>query len=355
MPRIKVAVAGVGNLCSAFVQGVYKYRRSSRNESIGLVHPIIAGYKPGDIDFVAAFDVDARKVGRDLSKAILAAPNNTASIHNVPELGVAVKKAEPMDGISDVVRDQIPMSRERTVNVSRELKASGAEVLLNFIPTGAIQATRAFADAALQAECSFVNCTPAALASDRLWQRKFKQAEIPVAGDDLVDQIGATVLHKIVLGALVERGIRIDESYQLDIGGGTESLMALDKKRYEAKREIKRDSVGSIVPYHFPLVTGTSDYVDFMGNGRTSYFWLRGRYFGEAPFALDMTLNIVDGPAGAGIVIDIVRLMKLAMERGVAGPLTSVCAFGFKMPPIKAKPEIAQAWVEDFIHGRRPS
>lgn len=349
MKRIRVAVAGVGNCCSALVQGVYRLRGRGSGAKVGILHPRIGGYGPGDIEFVAAFDVDARKVGKDLSQAILAQPNNTLRIHRVPETGVRVQKAEVLDGVGEYLKDEITIDDAPPANVSQVLEQSKAEILLNLLPTGADAASRHFASAALASGCAFINATPAKIASSARWQLGFRRARLPLVGDDLVDQIGATAVHKSIFKMLVDRGLTIDESYQLDIGGGTESLNALDKKRYEVKREIKRASVASVVPYRFPLVAGTSDYVDFMGNSRTSYFWIRGRYFGDAPFSMDITLNIVDGPAGAGTLIDVIRCMKVAVERGLGGAIPSISAYAFKSPPKQAPPDVAARWLEEFI------
>jgi myo-inositol-1-phosphate synthase len=351
--KIKVAVAGVGNCCSALVQGVQHYSTPKDERGVGILNVEIGGYRVMDIDFVAAFDVDARKVGQDLSKAIFAEPNNTIKFSDVGELGVPVQKAEILDGVGEYVKDRIIVAPAGPVDVSEVLKKIGAEILINFLPTGAVDASRYYAAEAIDASCGYVNATPAKIASVKAWQRRFREAKVALAGDDVMDQIGSTIIHKAVLKTLVERGILIDESYQLDIGGGTESLNALERARAEIKRATKKASVGSVVPYTFPLVAGSSDYVDFMENARTSYFWISGRYFGSAPFAMDIRLNTVEGPACAGIMIDVIRAMKVAIDRGISGPLLSVSAFAFKMPPKMAPPEIAQRWFYEFVSGKR--
>lgn len=353
MPVIKVAVAGVGNCCSAFVQGVQLHKQKKPLRKLGLLHTKIGPYRPEDVEFVAAFDIDSRKVGRDLSDAIFQPPNNTLSLTHVPRLSVTVSKANPYDGVGALTKNEIQVAPEPYDDITAVLEESGADILVNLTPTGADHASEAFALAALQADCAFVNGTPARLASTKLWSSKFKRERLPLFGDDLVDQVGATMLHKSILQLLVDRGVKVDESYQLDIGGGTESLNALDKPRYEAKREIKNKAVGSVVPYKFPLVAGTSDYVDFMKNSRMSYFWIKGRYFAGAPFTIDLYLHIIDGPAGAGTLIDVVRLAKLAKDRKLGGALKSPSAFAFKIPPVQAKPHIAQQWLQEFIAGKR--
>jgi myo-inositol-1-phosphate synthase len=352
MKRIRVALAGVGNCASALVQGVFAYSSSKSRLRTPLLHPTLAGYGPKSIEFVRAFDIDSRKVGKDLSEAIFAEPNRTPRFYQVPRLNVTVQRSELLDGIGNSVKNLVRLDESEPVDVSRELRESGADILVNLIPTGANRASRYFASASLKAGCAFINATPAAIASSKKWQSKFSRARLPLAGDDLIDQVGATILHKVVLELLVKRGVLIEESYQLDIGGGTESLNALDKKRYEVKRKVKRRSVSSAVPYSFPLVAGTSDYVEFMRNARTSYFWISGSYFGDTPVALDMTLRILDGPAGAGTLIDVIRLVKLAKDRGVGGALKAVSAYAFKMPPVQAPPDTALSWLTEFIESK---
>ncbi len=353
MGKIKVAVAGVGNCCSALVQGVQYYSAPKDERGVGILNVEIGGYRVSDLEFVAAFDVDERKVGQDLAKAIFAEPNNTIKFSNVSEFGVAVQKGEILDGVGEYVKDRIKVSPASPVDISEFLKNADAEILINFLPTGAVKASRYYAAEAIDAGCGYANATPAKIASVKAWQKRFRDARVTLAGDDVMDQIGSTIIHKAVLKTLVERGILIDESYQLDIGGGTESLNALERTRAEIKRATKKASVGSVVPYSFPLVAGSSDYVDFMENSRTSYFWISGRYFGSAPFTMDIRLNTVEGPACAGVMIDVIRAMKVAVDRGISGPLLSVSAFAFKIPPKMAPPEIAQRWFYEFVSGKR--
>ena len=353
MGKIKVAVAGVGNCCSALVQGVQHYSAPENVRGVGILNVEIGGYKISDIEFVAAFDVDARKVGHDLAKAIFAEPNNTIKFYDVSELGVPVRKAEILDGVGEYVKDRIVVSTASSVDVSEVLKNAGAEIMISFLPTGAVKASKYYALNALDAGCGYVNATPAKIASVKAWQKRFRDAKVALAGDDVMDQIGSTIIHKAVLNTLVERGILIDESYQLDVGGGTESLNALERTRAEIKRAAKKASVGSVVPYSFPLVAGSSDYVEFMENARTSYFWISGRYFGSAPFTMDIRLNTIEGPASAGVMMDVIRAMKVAVDRGISGPLLSVSAFAFKTPPKMAPPEIAQRWFCEFVSGKR--
>ncbi len=334
--EIRVALAGVGNCASSLVQGVEFYRQEKT--ALGLSKPKIGPYKATDIKFVTAFDIDKRKVGRDLSEAIFEAPNNTRRIVTPLKLGFKVHMAQPLDGVSQIAGEKIEVSDSKPSDVVSILKESDPDVLVNVIPTGASGASEMYAQAAVEAGCAFVNATPARIASSIKWQSKFTKAKAPVAGDDVMDQIGSTVLHRSVLALLADRGVRIVETYQLDIGGGTESELSLDKKRYEIKREIKTAAVAAAVPYKFPITAGSSDFVDFMENRRTSYFSIKGSYFAGTDFSLDMRMTLEDGPACAGTLIDVIRMVKLAQERGESGPLEAVSAYGFKAPP-KRMPE----------------
>jgi myo-inositol-1-phosphate synthase len=351
--RVKVAVIGVGNCCSSLVQGTHYYSKPGSKEEIGLAHPDLGGYKISDIEFVAAFDVDQRKVGRDISEAIFAEPNNTVKFCDVPKLGVTVQRGELLDGVGEYVKDVIKVDPSKSVDVAQVLKENNAEILVNLLPAGALKASKWYAERALEAGCGFINATPARIASVKAWQVKFSKSRLPVAGDDVMDQIGSTILHKTIFKMLVDRAVTIDESYQLDIGGGTESLNALERDRGEIKRRIKKLSVSSVVPYMFPLVAGSSDYVDFMENTRTSYFWIKGRYFGGAPFTMDVKLNLIEGPAAGGVLLDAIRAMKIALDRGIYGPLISISAYAFKFPPKFAPPHLAQLWLKEFIAGKR--
>src|SRR5215467_2704136 len=306
--EIRVALAGVGNCASSLVQGIEYYKREKK--PIGLSNPKIGPYAIPDIAIVAAFDVDKRKVGKDVSEAIFQEPNNTRKFVDPPEHGVKVQMAQPLDGISTIAGEKIVLAQAKASNPSQVLVDSKTEILVNLTPTGAGRATEMYAKAALQANTSFINATPSRLASNTQWQSKFKKKKLALVGDDIMDQIGSTILHKSVLSLLVERGLRIGETYQLDIGGGTESELSLDKKRYEIKRNIKTSSVAASVPYQFPIVAGSSDFVDFMENRRTSYFWIRGEYFAGTEFTMDIRLSLEDGPACAGVLVDLIRMAK---------------------------------------------
>src|SRR5213593_114171 len=346
--KIKVALAGVGNCSSSLVQGT-EYYRNSKSGLKGLTYPTIGGYSVQDLDFVAAFDIDRRKVGHDLSEAIFAEPNNVRKIAHPRKFGVQVEMSQPLDGIPPVAKDKIEPGDSKAANAVDVLKSSKADVLVNLVPTGATRASEMYADAAWKAGCGFVNATPAKLASKPAWQAKYKKRMLPLIGDDIMDQIGSTILHKNLLSMLNDRGMHFDETYQLDIGGGTESEIALDKKRYEIKRAIKTSAIAATVPYEFPIVAGSSDFVDFMENRRTSYFWIRGEYFAGTEFTMDLRLSLEDGPACAGVLIDIIRMARVAVEKQKQDLLPAICAYGFKAPPEKLDVDSVNEGVEQLV------
>jgi len=350
--EIRVALAGIGNCSSSLVQGIQHYSEKN-STTIGIRRPKVAGYLAQDIKFVAAFDVDKRKVGKDLSEAIFVEPNNVRKIAEPAKLGEKVAMAQPLDGLSPVAGAKIQISDSKPSNLPRVLRDARAEILVNLTPTGASKASEMYAEAALQSGCALINATPAKIASNRKWQLKYRKKTLPLAGDDVMDQIGSTILHKSLLSFLVKRGLHLDETYQLDIGGGTESQIALDKNRYEIKRRVKTAAVAAAVPYKFPIVAGSSDFVDFMENRRTSYFWIRGEYFAEIGFTMDIRLSLEDGPSCAGALVDTIRMVRVAMDRGLGGPLNAVSAYGFKAPPQEMSTEEAESELDSFLQSTK--
>jgi myo-inositol-1-phosphate synthase len=355
LKEIRVAIVGVGNSASALVQGVHYYAEAKPSDFVpGLLHVDFGGYHAKDIRFVAAFDVDARKVGKDLGQAIFTEPNNAVCFCKVPSLGVEVKKGNLLDGVGRYTKPIVKIdSNDEAVDVAKVLREAKAEIVLNYLPVGSEKATKWYAQQALEAGCAFVNCIPSFVASVPSWQKSFEKAGLPVAGDDVMSQIGATVLHKTIAKLLVDRGVLIEESYQLNIGGDTDFLNMLDEDRLKSKRVSKTSSVQAMVPYNIPLRIGPSDYVEFLANRKICYIWVKGRYFGDTPVTIDVKLSVFDSPNSAGVVIDAVRGTKIALDRGIAGPLTSISAYAFKHPPIQAPYEVAKRWVEDFIEGKR--
>ncbi|MFX1481866.1 MAG: inositol-3-phosphate synthase [Promethearchaeota archaeon] len=353
MNGIKVAIVGVGNCASALVQGVEFYKDAKADSDIiGLGHVDFAGYHVGDIEFVAAFDVADTKVGFDLSEAIFAKPNNVMAFVKVPKTGIEVKKGPALDGVDEMLKALVTLSAAEDADVVRVLKDSGAEILINLIPGSAEKATKYYANAALEAGCAYINGTPIPVASDLEWSKKFEEKGLPLVGDDIQDQLGSTVLHRNILQLLVSRGVKVDSSYQLDIGGGAESLDSHYRGRLR-KRGVKSEAVSQDLPYDAPLVAGSSDFVDFMDNARDSYFYINGRQFGGAPIKIDIRMEVTDGPNAGPILLDAIRGTKLALKRGLAGPLEAISAYGFKMPPTPTTMYRAERWVEEFLLGKR--
>ena len=353
MPKIRVALIGVGNCASALVQGVYHYAKFEKEEkATGLRRLFLGGYHPRDIQFVSAYDIGAGKVGKDLSEAVFSPPNNTLKFADVHPLNVPVLKGPVMDGVGEYLKNVVEIDASPASNVALNLKESDAEIVVALLPSGAIKATRWYAEQSLKAGCAFVNATPSFIASNAAWSKRFEKAGLPVVGDDLVDQVGATILHKTLLRMLTDRGIRISETYQLDVGGGTESLNTLERAR-DTKRVVKTKSVETALPYKASVVAGSTDYVDFLGNRRDSYFWVKGFCFGKIPMQLDIRLNTVDAPNAGSVMFDVIRATRVALDRGQAGSLVSVSAYAFKRPPKRLPLETTEIWFEEFIRGDR--
>jgi myo-inositol-1-phosphate synthase len=349
MPKVKVALIGVGNCASSFIQGIQYYGKLEKPEDcFGLRNPVLAGLSPKDIQVVAAFDVDDRKVGKDLSEAIFVKPNNAPKVCDVPATGVKVSKGPLMDGVGESTKSIIQVSEEADANVAKILKNSGAEIFLNLLPSGALNATQFYAEQAIAAGCAFVNVTPNFIASDPAWAKKFADAKLPLVGDDLVDQVGSTALHKTLLKLLSDNGVRINETYQLDVGGGTESVDTMERTR-DTKRIIKTESVAASIPYKAEIVAGSTDYVDFLQNKRDSYFWISGVYFCNAPMKIDLKFQTVDAPNAGSVLFDVVRAVKLALTKKVKGAVEPVCAYGFKRPPKMVSLEEAEAQFKKFV------
>ena len=353
MRKIRVALVGVGNCASALVQGTQYYRLRGEEDSIGLSSYSLGGYDPGDIEFVAAFDVNSQKVGKDLSEAIFEKPNNTIKISDVPELGVTVHKGQLLDGIGKYLRDIVPVDGITPTEVSDKIADAQADVVVNYLPVGSPEATKFYAGQAIAAKAAFINAMPVFIASNEGWQQKFSQASLPVAGDDVMSQLGATVLHKTIVKLCVDRGVKVDETYQLNLGGDTDFLNMLEESRLVDKRESKTSAVRAMAPYEIPTRIGPSDYVRFLDNDKICYIYLKGRYFGNIPLTIDVKLRVVDAYNSAGIMIDAIRGTALALERGVSGPLISVSSYCFKHPPYQLPYEEAKRRFTEFVEGRR--
>ncbi len=351
MSKIKVAIVGVGNCASAIVQGVRYYSQNGPDD--GLTYWKVGKYTPEDIEFVAAFDVSSRKVGKDLSQAIFQAPNNTLRITEVPRMGVEVRKGPLLDGLGKYLRDVVPVATQKETDVVDELERTGAEIMVNYLPVGSTNASHAYARAAMEAGVAFINAIPVFIASDPSWAQKFADAKLPCAGDDVMSQVGATVLHKTLVKMAVDRGVKVNETYQLNIGGDTDFLNMLEESRLKDKRESKTSAVRAMSPYEVPTRIGPSDYVPFLNNDKVCYIWLRGKYFGGTVVKMDVKLHVVDAYDSGGVMVDAIRGTKIALDRGVAGELTSISAFCFKHPPRQMPYTEAKTDFEEFTAGKR--
>lgn len=352
---IKVGVIGVGNCASALVQGVHYYKDVKKEEDIpGVMHAKFGGYHIRDIEFTSAFDVNSEKVGKDLSEAIHGDPNCTAKFCDVPDLGVEVKPGPVLDGVAPHMMKSFHVRDDHTsVNVCEELKDSDTEIVVNFLPVGSAEASRYYAEAVLDAGCGFINCIPEFIASDKAWAKKFKEGGVPVAGDDIKSQLGATILHRALVELFHERGLRVDSTYQLNVGGNTDFENMTVEDRLASKRISKTEAVKCLVPYDMPTRIGPSDYIPFLDDHKVCFIRVEGRGFGNLPVELDLKLKVNDSPNSAGIVIDVIRAVRIAQDRGVSGPLPSVSAYAFKHPPRQVEDYIAREWVERYIKGRR--
>lgn len=350
---VRVAIAGVGNCASALVQGVEYYRRAKGNVP-GLMHAYFGKYHISDIEFVAAFDVNRRKIGKDLSEAIFEEPNCCMRFAEVPRLGVEVQPGPILDGVAPHMRNPFHVYEEAVeIDVAGTLKEAGADMLVNFLPVGSYQAARFYAEECLKAGCAFVNCIPEFIASDPAWARRFEEGGLPIAGDDIKSQVGATIIHRALADLLVSRGVKIERTYQLNVGGNTDFENMQYVERLKTKKESKTGAVESLIPYRSEVWAGPSGYIGFLGDNKVCYIRIEGRKFGDTPVEIDLRLSVQDSPNSAGILIDVLRATKIALDRGVAGPLTSISAYAFKHPPEQAPDHVARVWVEEFIAGKR--
>jgi len=363
--KIKIAIAGVGNCASALIQGIYYYKEKQNIESSGLMHEEIGGYRPWDIEVVAAWDIDERKVGYDVSEAIFNPPNCTTVFQKeVPHLGVKVRKGKVLDGYPEHMKNYPPENafvvsnaKEDSVDtVAKILMETGADILINYVPVGAEKAARYYAEACLKAGVSFINCMPTFIVSDEEWAKKFEAEGIPVVGDDIKSQVGATITHRVLTQLLLERGVKVDRTYQLNVGGNTDFLNMLERSRLATKKKSKTEAVTSLIPYGIDdrnVHIGPSDYVPWLKDKKLAFIRLEGRLFGDVPMNIELRLEVEDSPNSAGVAIDAIRCAKLARDRGIAGPLYSISAYTMKHPPIQYPDYKARQMVEEFIAGIR--
>jgi len=355
--EIKVAIAGVGNCASALIQGVEYYKDAKEDTKVpGLMHANFGGYHIRDIKFVAAFEVNQQKIGKDLSEAIWAEPNVCAKFADVPQLGVKVLPGPVLDGVAPHMKNAFYAYDGVEVeasDIAQILDESQADMLVNFLPVGSHRATLYYAQVCLEAKCAFVNCIPEFVASDEKWSKKFEEKGLPVAGDDIKSQLGATILHRNLVRLCVDRGIKIEETYQLNLGGNTDFLNMTVEDRLKTKRISKTEAVTSLVPYDMPTRIGPSDYVPFLKDKKICYLYIKGRKFGNQPVTVRAKLEVEDSPNSAGVAIDVIRAVKLARDREIAGPLISISSYAFKHPPAQVPDDLARQWVDDFIAGKR--
>jgi len=358
LAEIKVAIAGVGNSASALVQGVHYYTDAKETDVVpGLMHVTFGRYHVRDIKFVVAFDVNKLKIGKDLSEAIFAEPNCCPRfVDSMSKLGVGVLRGPVLDGVAPHMKEPFRVYSEdeaQPVDVVSALKEAKADMLVNYMPVGSREATRFYAQAAIDAGCAFVNCIPEFIASDKVWAAKFEKAELPVAGDDVKSQLGATILHRTLARLFVDRGVILDETYQLNLGGDTDFQNMTMEQRLKSKRISKTRAVTSLLPYDVPTRIGPSDFVPFLENKKICYIYAKGRNFGNQPVLVSAKLEVEDSPNSAGVVIDVVRAVKIALDRKIAGPLISMSSYAFKHPPKQVEDSTAKRWVEEYIQGKR--
>jgi len=354
--QVRVAIVGVGNCASSLVQGVEYYREADPAQQVpGLMNVMVGGYHVSDIEFVAAFDVDAKKVGRDLSEAIVASENNTIHLADVPPLGVTVQRGQTLDGLGKYYREMVDESDESPVDVVAALRESQADVLVCYLPVGSEAAARYYAQCAIDAGVGFVNCLPVFIAGTPEWAEKFRAAGVPIVGDDIKSQVGATITHRVLAKLFEDRGVILDRTMQLNVGGNMDFMNMLERERLESKKISKTQAVTSQLSHDLGkgnVHIGPSDYVSWLDDRKWAYVRLEGRAFGDVPLNLEYKLEVWDSPNSAGVVIDALRCCKIAKDRGVGGPLLGPSSYFMKSPPEQYRDDICRQLTDDFIAGR---
>jgi myo-inositol-1-phosphate synthase len=359
MSSVRVAIVGVGNCASSLVQGVEYYKDADPSGNVpGLMHVTFGEYHVADVEFVAAFDVDDKKVGKDLSEAINASENNTIKIAEVPTLGIEVQRGHTLDGLGKYYRQTIEESAAEPVDIVRALRESEADVLVSYLPVGSEEADKFYAQCAIDAGVAFVNALPVFIASDPVWAKKFEDAGVPIIGDDIKSQVGATITHRVMARLFEDRGVTLDRTYQLNVGGNMDFKNMLERERLESKKVSKTQSVTSNLTGSLAnkvsdrnVHIGPSDYVQWLDDRKWAYVRLEGRAFGDVPLNLEYKLEVWDSPNSAGIIIDAIRAAKIAKDRGIGGPLISASSYLMKSPPVQRPDDEGRASVEAFIRG----
>jgi myo-inositol-1-phosphate synthase len=359
MSKVRLAIVGVGNCASSLVQGLEYYKHASVEDRVpGLMHVELGGYHVGDVEVVAAFDVDAKKVGRDVAEAIYSEPNNTIRFADVPPTGVTVSRGHTLDGLGTYYREMITESDQPEADVVKILREAQADVLVSYLPVGSEQAARFYAQCALDAKVAFVNCLPVFIASDKEWARKFVEAGLPIIGDDIKSQVGATIVHRILAKLFEDRGVKLNRTYQLNFGGNMDFMNMLERERLVSKKLSKTQSVQSQLAKPMDkqnIHIGPSDHVPWLEDRKWAQIRLEGQSFGDVPLNIELKLEVWDSPNSAGIVIDAIRCAKLALDRGVAGPLIGPSAYFMKSPPVQFSDDMAREMVEEYILGNGAS
>ncbi len=355
--KIRVAIVGVGNCAASLVQGVHFYRDADPTQKVpGLMHVNFGPYHVSDIEFVAAFDVDAKKVGLDLSQAILASENNTIKICDVPQLDVPVQRGHTLDGLGKYYRETIEESHDEPVDITAVLKAQAVDVLICYLPVGSEDAAKFYAQCAIDAKVAFVNALPVFIASTPEWAKKFEDAGVPIVGDDIKSQVGATITHRVLTKLFEDRGVEVQRTYQLNVGGNMDFKNMLERERLESKKISKTQSVTSQIPDRDlgarNVHIGPSDYVAWLDDRKWAFIRLEGKTFGNVPLNLEYKLEVWDSPNSAGIIIDALRAAKIAKDRGLGGPVLSASSYFMKSPPVQYSDDEARVAVQDFIDGK---
>ena len=357
MGKIRVAIAGLGNCASALIQGVHYYRNEKPDTRVpGLMHVVFGDYHVGDLEFVAAFEVNKQKIGKKISEAIWASPNCTPKFSEVPDIDVIVQPGPIGDGVAPHMMDSFHCyddSKQDPVNVAEVLKERKVDVLVNFLPVGSEEATKVYAQACLDSGVSLANGIPTFIVSDPTneWPIKFEDAGIPIAGDDIKSQVGATILHRVLAKLMLDRGIELEKTYQLNVGGNTDFENMKFEARLKTKRISKTEAVTSLLPHDVPTRIGPSDYVPFLEDRKICYLLLEGRKFGDQPVSIEAKLSVIDSPNSAGVMIDVIRALKIARDRKISGQLISMSSYAFKHPPVQIPDFEAHERVEAFIRG----
>jgi myo-inositol-1-phosphate synthase len=353
--KVRVAIIGVGNCASSLVQGLQFYKDTPDSETVpGIMHVNLGGYHIHDIEFTIGIDINKTKVGKDLSEAIFAAPNNTYKFSDVPNLNVPVVRGMTHDGLGKYLSDVIEKAPGPTADIVKLLKDTRTDVVVSYLPVGSEMATKWYVEQILEAGCAFVNCIPVFIASQEYWAKRFREAKLPLLGDDIKSQVGATIVHRALTSLFVDRGVRIDRTYQLNFGGNTDFLNMLERERLESKKISKTGAVTSMIPYDIGkdnVHVGPSDYVPWLSDRKWCYIRMEGTTFGDVPLNVETKLEVWDSPNSAGVVIDAVRCAKIALDRGLSGPIVGPSSYFFKTPPKQFRDSVCRDMVEAFIKG----